>query len=204
MVQLSQLPLRGRHERRADGHAQRWHAADIQDRAPLANVAHTEPWTGTAGRPTWKRHAQSLTETMLGPQPTDDDVQALVAFLDTLETPPNPHRDEQGALSAAAQRGQAVFQSEQAGCSKCHAGSTSPTAKCMSRAWQVARRLRGFQHALIVGRFHRVRLLHDGRAKSLEQVLSGPDAPHDPINVAGKGELSESELADLVEYLKSL
>jgi cytochrome c1 len=142
---------------------------------------------------------------MLGPQPTDDDVRALVAFLDTLETPPNSYRDEQGALSAAAQRGQAVFQSEKAGCSKCHSGTYFTDGEVHDVGLGSSRdAYEGYNTPSLVGVFNRVRLLHDGRGKSLERVLSGPDAPHDPINVTGKGALSESELADLIEYLKAL
>jgi hypothetical protein len=46
-----------------------------------------------------------------------------------------------------------------------------------------------------------VRLLHDGRAKSLEQVLT---EFHNPAKVTGKGELSADELRDLIEFLKTL
>ena len=45
-----------------------------------------------------------------------------------------------------------------------------------------------------------MKLLHDGRVDSLEQLLTGPHAPE---KVAGS-KLSEAELKDLVEYLKSL
>jgi cytochrome c1 len=44
-------------------------------------------------------------------------------------------------------------------------------------------------------------LLHDGRAKSLEQLLTGK---HNPENVAGQRSLTEQELSDLVAFLKSL
>jgi hypothetical protein len=47
----------------------------------------------------------------------------------------------------------------------------------------------------------RVRFLHDGRARTLEEVLKGA---HSPGRVTGRGELSEAELRDLIEYVKSL
>ena len=46
-----------------------------------------------------------------------------------------------------------------------------------------------------------MKLLHDGRVDSLEALLTGPHAPE---KVAGTGGLSEAEVKDLVEYLKSL
>jgi hypothetical protein len=52
-----------------------------------------------------------------------------------------------------------------------------------------------------VGVYRKVRLLHDGRARSLEELLTGP---HNPDQVTGQGSLSEKELRDLVAYLKSL
>src|SRR5690606_19450439 len=65
---------------------------------------------------------KSLTATMVGPEPSDDDVAALLAYFKQLRLPPNPHLQADGRLSAAAERGREVFQSETAGCSNCHSG----------------------------------------------------------------------------------
>jgi hypothetical protein len=46
-----------------------------------------------------------------------------------------------------------------------------------------------------------VRLLHDGRASTLEELLTGP---HDPAQVTGRGSLAADQVRDLVEYLKTL
>jgi cytochrome c1 len=43
--------------------------------------------------------------------------------------------------------------------------------------------------------------LHDGRAKSLRELLTGP---HSPANVSGSDNLTEQEMQDLVAYLESL
>ena len=53
----------------------------------------------------------------------------------------------------------------------------------------------------LLGVFDRVRYLHDGRAESLEEVLTGP---HNPAKVTGRGELTAEEMKDLLAYLKSL
>jgi DNA-binding beta-propeller fold protein YncE len=169
----------------------------------LKNVAHTAPWTWH-GWQTDLRAAmrKSLTETMIGPEPTDDDVQALVAFLGALETPPNSRRGPDGSLSAAAERGRAIFESDKAACASCHTGPYFTDGEVHDVGLGGPRdAYKGYNTPSLVGVANRVRLLHDGRAKSLEQALSGP---HAPAKVAGQGELSESELADLIEYLKTL
>ena len=43
--------------------------------------------------------------------------------------------------------------------------------------------------------------LHDGRARTLEEVLKGA---HDPVKLSGRGELTDAERSDLIAYLKSL
>jgi YVTN family beta-propeller protein len=69
----------------------------------LRNVTHTGPWTWHG----WQKDLdqamrKSLVDSMRGPEPAADDVRALTAFLDTLKPPPNPYREPDGSLSAAA------------------------------------------------------------------------------------------------------
>jgi cytochrome c peroxidase len=170
---------------------------------PLHNVAKTEPWTWHG----WQRdlHAamrKSLTETMLGPKPSDDDIEALVAYLSTLETPPNPNRGSMGAEAEAAKRGELVFKSEKAGCANCHRGDCFTDGEIHDVGLGSPRdEYEGFNTPSLVGLYRRVRLLHDGRSKSLHELLTGP---HNPDRVTGQGELNDTERADLIEYLKSL
>ena len=46
----------------------------------------------------------------------------MVAYLETLDFPPNPYREPDGGLSPAAKRGEAVFRSAKAACNTCHGG----------------------------------------------------------------------------------
>jgi hypothetical protein len=62
-------------------------------------------------------------------------------------------------------------------------------------------RYQGFNTPTLLGVYRKVRFLHDGRAKSLEEVLTGD---HAPDKVGGDRPLAPQELVDLVEYLKSL
>lgn len=169
---------------------------------PLFNVAKTAPWTWHG----WQKNLgaamrKSLTETMLGPAPSDDDVEALVAYLSSLEAAPNPHRAAGGAVSEAAERGEAVFRSEKAGCANCHRGECLTDGEIHDVGLGSPRdEYEGFNTPSLVGLYRRVRLLHDGRSKTLDELLTGP---HNPASVTGQGELSDSERADLIEYLNS-
>ena len=66
---------------------------------------------------------KSLTETMLGP-PADRGRRRRARWPTSrsLEAPPNPFREKDGSLSAAAERGKVVFESDKAACATCHSG----------------------------------------------------------------------------------
>jgi YVTN family beta-propeller protein len=169
----------------------------------LVGATRTGPWTWHG----WQTDLDdamrvSITETMLGPPPSPDDCRALVAFLATLDNPPNPYRAPDGSLSPAAERGRSVFHSATAGCAACHTGPEFTDGKIHDVGLGSPKdALDGFNTPSLLGVYRRVRWLHDGRAKSLEQLLTGP---HDPAKVTGSGSLTDAERSDLIEYLKSL
>jgi DNA-binding beta-propeller fold protein YncE len=168
---------------------------------PLFDVGRTGPWTWHG----WQEDLgdalrKSLTTTMLGPEPSEDDVAALTAYLGTLERAPSPHRRSDGGLDDAARRGQAVF--DGAGCAGCH----EPPLYTSDRVVDVGLgspqdRYRGFSPPSLLGVSQRVLLLHDGRTSSLEELLRGP---HSPSEVAGSAGLSGEEMSDLIAFLRSL
>ena len=90
---------------------------------PLYHVGETAPWTWH-GWQTDLREAmrKSITSTMIGSMPSDEDVEAMVAYLKTLEPPPNPFRGPGDSCSDAAERGREIFLSERANCAACHNG----------------------------------------------------------------------------------
>ncbi len=163
----------------------------------LRNVTRTGPWFWHG----WAKELpeavrQSMIDTMLGKSPTDADVQAVIAFLDTLTPPPNPRRSE------AAQRGETVFRGDKAGCARCHAGAFFTDGKIHDVGLgDPGDRYKGYNPPSLLGIYDRLRYLHDGRARSLEEVLRGP---HNPAQVTGRGALTEAELQDLLAYLRSL
>jgi len=172
----------------------------------LENAPHTAPWTWHG----WQTdlHAamrKSLHDTMLGPEPTDDDVAAMVAYLAELKPAPNPHvaaAAKDAGLSESVERGRAVFAGAKANCIACHSGTYYTDGKIHDVGLGSEKdRYDGFNTPSLTGVYRKVRLLHDGRARTLEQVLT---EDHNPDKVTGNGELSKEELADLVEYLKTL
>ena len=169
----------------------------------LRNCTQTGPWTWHG----WQKGidlamTKSITDTMLGKPPSPKEIQALIAFLDTLHYPPNPHLLPGGKLSAAAERGKIVFESEKAGCTRCHNGPYYTDNQNHFVGLEARGDVyRGFNTPSLLGVHDRMFYLHDGRARTLEDVLRGP---HNPNKVTRKGELSAEELTDLVEFLKSL
>ncbi len=72
----------------------------------LRRVTLTRPWTWHG----WQTRledamVESFTKSMQGPKPSPDEVEALVAYLGTLDYPRNPYRQTDGSLTPAAERG---------------------------------------------------------------------------------------------------
>ncbi|MFP6620422.1 MAG: beta-propeller fold lactonase family protein [Pirellulaceae bacterium] len=170
---------------------------------PLYGLAETGPWTWHG----WQQDLdaamrKSITSTMLGAEPSQQDVGDLLAYVKTLQEPPNPYRQLDGSLSPAAERGRTVFLSPQAGCASCHKGPYFTDGKIHDLGLGEEKdKYLGFNTPTLRGVYRKVRLLHHGRAKSLQQVLTEYHASQD---VAGSGKLTDQQLADLIAYLKSL
>lgn len=170
---------------------------------PLYDVHHTGPWTWHG----WQTDLQdamskSFTTTMLGQKISDEDTRAILTFFESLAPPPNPFRKPDGSISAAATRGKQVFEGRQAGCANCHNGEYLTDGKIHDvGSGSEEDRYDGYNTPSLRGVYRKVRFLHDGRAKSLEEVLV---EDHAPENVAGEGPLSASQRSDLIEYLKTL
>ncbi len=169
----------------------------------LRNLPHTSPWFWHGLQddlPAALR--KSLADTMQGPPPTDEDVQALASFLGTLEGPPSAPEAHEGELSEEARRGRDVFQSAAANCASCHSGPYFTDGQVHDVG--LGSRFdahEGFNTPSLLGVANRVRYLHHGRALSLDDLLGDL---HSPEKVSGTRELTAHERADLVAYLESL
>jgi YVTN family beta-propeller protein len=169
----------------------------------LRRVTRTKPWTWHGWQSSLDDSmVESFTKSMQGTKPKAEDVQALVAFLDTLDYPKNPFRSPDGVLTPAAQRGQDVFRSAKAACNTCHGGPELTDGKIHEVGLEERDdAYRGYNPPSLRGVYDKDPYLHDGRAQTLREALTGP---HSADNVTGLGELSSQELDDLIAYLNSL
>ncbi len=169
----------------------------------LRRVTRTRPWTWHG----WQTELEdamieSFTKSMQGPKPREEDVTALVAYLDTLDYPRNPFLEPDGSLGTAARRGREIFRSAKAACNTCH-GSPELTDGKIHVAGLEERddAYRGYNPPSLRGTYDKDPYLHDGRSKTLVNALKGP---HSPESVTGLGELTQQELDDLIAYLTTL
>ena len=170
---------------------------------PLWHLDQTGPWTWHGWQDDLHTAVKtSMIETMQAPEPSDDDVAALTAFLTRLEAPPSPFRAADGSVSAAAERGRTLFESARAGCSACHTPPfyTSPGLHDVGLGKKEDRYPTYSPPTLLSG-YRKTRWLHNARARSLHDLLSGP---HSPEKLTGEAALTEAEIDDLVAWLKTL
>ena len=169
----------------------------------LRRVTKTGPWTWHG----WQAEIddamiESFTKSMQGSSPSDEDVKAIVAYLGTLDFPPNPNRTAEGGLSEAAKRGEAVYQSSKAACATCHGGPELTDGKIhdvgLGERGEV---YKGYNPPSLRGLYDKDPYLHDGRAADLRETMT---RWHNPEQVTGLGGLNQNELEDLLEYLKTL
>lgn len=170
---------------------------------PLFHLAETGPWTWHG----WQKDLtaamkKSLVDTMHGPLPTDQDAAAVLAYLHELQPPPNPFLAKDGKLTAAQERGRTLFAGKAANCVSCHTGPQYTDGGIHEVGLESRKdAYRGFNTPTLRNVYQKTQLLHDGRASSLAEVLKGA---HAPDKVAGERALTEEEVGDLVEYLKTL
>ena len=169
---------------------------------PLYAIDQTGPWTWHG----WQKGLidameHSLKTTMVGPDPTQEDAQALAAFLSSLRSPPNPNRTDSEPVGRSAARGKEIFFGPKGACSDCHSGAAGTDHQIHDLGLGSSNDAhQGFNTPSLQGVFRKVQLLHDGRATTLEEVLTGE---HSPDKVHGQA-LTAQETQDLIVYLKTL
>lgn len=169
---------------------------------PLTGVAQTGPWTWHG----WQKDLTaamkvSLEESMSTTRKiTDHEAEVLVAYLETLKPPVSPHRQPDGSLTPLAEAGRELFVGK-AACADCHAGDTFTTDDVFRVGLEGPRdRYKGYNPPSLRGLHARRRFLHDGRARSVEEVLR---EWHKPEELNGAA-LTDDEREALIAYLKSL
>ena len=186
----------------------------------LRGLAHTQPLHWSADRDEVQDFEFTIRELQAGtglieegePHPElghpnaglSADLDALAAFVESLQPKPSPFRLADGTLTPEARRGQVVFHRADVGCADCHIlplftdfllhdiGTGNGPGELLGPA---------FDTPSLRGIWHTAPYLHDGRASTLREVV----VTHNPTERHGQtAHLSEAEVHDLVAFLLSL
>lgn len=168
---------------------------------PLYQLDQTGPWTWHGWQSDLKSAMNhSLKTTMLGPDPKAGDAEALIAFFSSLSPPPNPYQ-RRTQIDESVERGRLIFEGEKGGCASCHLGAKYTDGEIHDLGLGTKNDAYvGYNTPSLRGVFRNVYYLHDGRAETLRELLTGPHAPE---RVAGT-KLTDDELNDLIAYLRTL
>lgn len=167
----------------------------------LRGVTQTGPWTWHG----WKKDLRrvlhdSMINSMQGNIPSEADLDALMAYMATLDFKPNPHRNPDGSLPPAAKRGETLFTAK--GCTTCHAAPNYTSEGVYVVGLEAPEdAFKGFNPPSLRGVYARSPYLHDGRARTLQEVLT---KYHRPSQLTGKPDFTPEELPDVLAFLKSL
>ena len=136
-----------------------------------------------------RQHIRHTFKRMRAPTPDDATLDALIAWITTM-----PSHHVQIPMSEAARRGRAVFESDAAGCDRCHDEGAGTDAA---------------RHEILRGRpidtpslrfvADTAPYMHDGRYATLRETLV-----HTDPTMGATGQLREREVADLLAYLRVL
>jgi YVTN family beta-propeller protein len=164
----------------------------------LLGVGTTGPWTWTGAIERLEDQVRtSIQTTMHGPKPspTVDQLEALTAYLQSLRPLSRELVSAERPSDAARARGHAIFRSQK--CDACHAPPeyTSPGRFDVGVKDEVGNRR--FNPPSLRGVSRRERLLHDGRARTLEDLFERDHHPRDSV-------LTTQEIRDLVAFLRTL
>lgn len=163
----------------------------------LRGVVKTGPWT-------WHGHQKSLRQlvhdssikSMQGEEPTEADLDALMAYLQTVDFKPKAKVE----TTAGLKRGEAIFNAK--GCNTCHSAPYYTTPAVYKVGLESSDDpFVGYNPPSLIGVGARSPYLHTGEARTLEKVLT---EFHRPSLLTGKPDCDAAELKDLVEFLNSL
>jgi YVTN family beta-propeller protein len=138
------------------------------------------------------------------------DLDALAIYTNSFPVRLSPHIPAPGKLSESAERGKVLFSQATTQCATCHSGSyytdgkkDPPFVRHDVGTGGAEREKMGpaYDTPTLLGVYRINSYLHDGRAKSLNEVLT----THNPNDQHGRtSHLKPAEIEDLVAFLKSL
>jgi cytochrome c peroxidase len=193
---------------RDDGHV--WGFPDGPRQTPMIAgrmITQTGPFHWTGEFPALRDFLDVTVRQRMGGGVVDSQMAVqLAAFMDSLPTPDNPYKHDE--MTEPQKRGAEAF--TKAGCNECHTGAALTNNKQANVGTFVlsgtnpdnsAVRKRGLNTPSLLGLARSAPYLHDGSAATLMDRLLATRFS----NQHGKtSELSDEELGDLVEFLRTL
>ena len=136
-------------------------------------------------------------------EPEEGDVDAVEAYLSSLQPAQSPVHEAGGEVRETIQRGKKLFESEATGCLPCHPGPlyTNLQTVDVGTASQFDRDRQEFDTPALVEVWRTGPYLHDGTAVTLKDVLTTRNGED---RHGRTSQLSEQELNDLATFLASL
>jgi cytochrome c peroxidase len=151
-------------------------------------------WNGSKKRLT-DQLKESLTDTMHGPNSSPQTVSDLSSYLASLTVPQSINESRGDVSESRWASGKELFKNR--GCVECHAGPLYTSRETFDVGIKDEKGQTKFNPPSLLGVSQRDRLLHDGRADSLQDVLL--KVKHELTDP-----LSKQDAADLVYFLESL
>ncbi|MGD0525420.1 MAG: hypothetical protein ABSE49_09765, partial [Polyangiaceae bacterium] len=158
-------------------------------------VIPTPPYGWSGKRATLPEHLRETIRRLGGRGLSDADRDDVIAFLGAMPAPPRAQ-----PAPALVERGRAVFQSMRAECSVCHDGAMATDRKKHDVHSGVKADEGGaFDTPSLVSAARTAPYFHDGRYRSLEDLLRGADG-----TMGRTSHLSPADLEALLAYVRSL
>jgi len=186
---------------------------DIVDNKMLEDLRGTEPYKWNGGNPNIPTECGPRTEKYFWRSENYDDLQLadLALYIRSLPARPNRWRQPDGELTAAQERGKALFErtadkfgnpiSLENRCNYCHSGPKGTNQKLFDVGTKKATDNPGLlKSAPLTNIALTAPYLHDGSARTLEEIwtIYNPEDKHGRTN-----DLTKDELNDLIEYLRT-
>ncbi|MEM7234758.1 MAG: cytochrome c peroxidase [Planctomycetota bacterium] len=157
----------------------------------LLGTKSSAPWGWTGRAKSLEDQIRSSVDTTMHGALTNEQVNDLRAYLETLKAPPSAN-EKRGALAA---QGQSVFREQ--GCADCHAPPRYTSKRVVEVGLMDEKKRRRFNPPSLLGVGQRGRFFHDGRAKRLSDVFA-------KYRHQVEDQLSPKKLEALLAYLRSL
>jgi len=165
-------------------------------------LAHRTPPTMAEGvRPTAEAAVRAGLERILFAQRPEEEAAAIDEYLKSLKPVPSPHLVD-GRLSAAAERGKTLFESNRVGCRKCHPAPLYTDLKKHNVGtkgkYEMVDR---YDTPTLIEVWRTAPYLHDGRYTTIKELIVKGKHGKSRGRVE---QLKEQEVNDLVEFVLSL